>query len=70
MEENAGDFACFFLAVGQLLAQQLGAELQHFPIEQQDLSLVVQQPWWLALEAHPLHLQSVQHSHLGVEQHA
>jgi hypothetical protein len=74
-EEHAGDFACFFFAVAQLLAQQLlpqqlCAEPQHFPVEQQDLSSVVEQAWWLALEEQLLHLQSVQHSHLGVEQHA
>jgi len=73
--QEPGDFACFFFAVAQLLAQQLlaqqlCAEPQHFPVEQQDLSLVVQQAWWLALEEQLLHLHSVQHSHLGVEQHA
>jgi hypothetical protein len=41
--ENFGDLACFFLVVGQQVAQQPLVESQHFPVEQQLLLFVVQQ---------------------------
>ena len=41
--EYFGDLVCFFLVVGQQVAQQPLVESQHFPVEQQLLLFVVQQ---------------------------